>query len=59
MKKLNCSQVKEYAAGKDDAGCALYVLESGLVAMAGGLAFGPVGFGMAVGFLFSVPNPCN
>jgi len=59
MQKLNESQLRHITAGKDDPGCSLYLLETGLVAIAGGMAFGPVGVGLVVGFLVSVPNPCN
>jgi hypothetical protein len=59
MKKLSGSQLTELTGGKDDPGCSLYLLETGLVAMVGGMAFGPVGVGLVAGFLFSVPNPCN
>ena len=59
MKKIEDSQLKEIKGGQDNAGCTLYLIETGLVAMIGGMAFGPVGAGLAVGFLVSVPNPCK
>jgi len=59
MKKLTVSQLTKTTGGRDDPGCTLYIMETGLVAIAGGMAFGPVGIGLVVGFLFSVPNPCN
>jgi hypothetical protein len=59
MTKMSVAQLKQLSGGKDDAGCALYLLETGLVAIAGGMAFGPLGAGFVVGFLVSIPNPCN
>jgi hypothetical protein len=41
-------------------GCALYVLESGIVSGVAGMAFGPFGAGLAFGFLINIPgNPCQ
>ena len=59
MKKIEVSQLKKIKGGQDDAGCVLYLMETGFVAIIGGMAFGPVGAGLAVGFLVSVPNPCK
>ena len=58
MEKMSINETRKVSAGKDIAGCGLYVLEAGLVAMVGGMAFGPLGFGMVLGFLATVPNPC-
>ena len=59
MKKVNFIKTKQLAGGKDDPGCGLYLLETGLAAMVAGMAFGPLGFGMVTGFLLTVSNPCN
>jgi hypothetical protein len=59
MEEVMTNELVNMVGGKDNAGCALYLLEAGLVAMAGGMAFGPVGFGAVVGFLWTVPNPCR
>jgi hypothetical protein len=59
MKRVSLIKTKQLIGGKDDPGCGLYLLEAGLVAMVGGMAFGPVGFGMVLGFLAAVPNPCK
>ena len=59
MEEVMTSELAEVVGGKDDAGCALYVLEAGLVAMVGIMAFGPAGAGFVIGFLAAVPNPCD
>ena len=59
MERIDISQTKCLTAGKDDPGCALFLLETGLVAMIGSMAFGPMGAGLVIGFLVTVPNPCN
>jgi hypothetical protein len=59
MEMVNMRTTMNFVGGKDDAGCGLYLLEAGLAAVVGGMAFGPVGFGLVTGFLLTVSNPCK
>ena len=47
------------SGGKDDLGCATYLISSGIVAGVAGMAFGPVGAFLVAGFLVGVNNPCD
>jgi len=59
MKEMVSADMLHIKAGLT-LGCALYVLESGLVSGVAGMAFGPFGAGLAFGLMMNIPgNPCQ